>query len=199
MIKKARSTGVGASVGAILVGGRSTRMGKPKGRIEIAGESLIARAVRVCEEADLEAVFVGESRSYDGLLETVPRIEDVPLGAGPLGGLHGALRYASGRGVVLLAVDMPYVTAAVLNKVCDTASATSADVLAARRNDALGWEPMLAFYESSRVIRAVDDALADGVRWFQRLFERLNVRELLRTDELDRALTDWDTPDDIEL
>ena len=185
---------------AIFVGGRSSRMGTDKGLLPApAGDGTVLESVVAAGRlAGLESALIGDAAPYASLVTELPRVEDQPSGAGPLGGLGGALAFARSRGrarLITVACDMPYVTGAVLRAVAGHPS--GAPVLATRRGDGAPWEPMLARYDVAQVADVLDTALEEGTRSFQRLFEELTVEALPLTDELRHALTDWDTPADV--
>jgi len=105
-------------LGAVLAGGRSRRFGSPKATASFRGGPLVTHPVRTLE-AVCERVLVVGASSLRKVVE-VPVILDIIPGAGPLGGLHGALRAAEGAGlggVFLLGCDMPLVTPAVVEAV----------------------------------------------------------------------------------
>jgi molybdopterin-guanine dinucleotide biosynthesis protein A len=185
---------------AVFVGGQSRRMGTPKGllRAPDGGQPIVEALCRQGLDAGFALALVGDAAPYAGLAQDVPRLADDPADAGPIGGLHSALRFAeahSHRVVVATACDMPRVSAAVLEELSTHPS--HAEVLAARRHSDAPWEPMLARYDTARVLGALDAALAEGVRSFQRLFDRLEVEAWPLTPQIERALTDWDTPADV--
>lgn len=185
---------------AIFVGGKSRRMGRHKGLLPVPGgsEPILEALVGCARAAGLEPVLVGEASAYDHLAQDVTRIEDDPRDAGPLGGLRAALRHAARAGrthVVAIACDMPHVSREALSEVRDHAS--NALVVAARRGPDAPWEPMLARYDAVRMGDVLDDALARGHRSFQRLFASIEVQALPLTPAVERALDDWDTPEDI--
>ena len=185
---------------AIFVGGQSRRMGTPKGLLRAPGseEPIIEKLVRCAKEADLEPVLVGEAGSYAALAREVPRVADDPPGAGPLGGLHGVLRHAVAAGrsrVVTVACDMPHVTSEVLVTLSDHPS--DAIVVAPRRAEDAPWEPMLARYDAQRLVDVLDAAISRGERSFQMLFASLEVEPLPLRPAIERALRDWDTPEDL--
>ena len=98
-----------APLGAIFVGGKSRRMGRHKGLLPIPGgsEPILEALVDCVRAAGLEAVLVGDASPYADLARGVPRIDDDPRDAGPLGGLRAALRHAarSGRAHVVAKVS----------------------------------------------------------------------------------------------
>lgn len=185
---------------AVFVGGKSRRMGRPKGLLEVPGtgvpivESLVSLGV----EAGFRVVLVGDAEPYAALAKSAPRIDDDPPGAGPLAGLRAALRYAVQNGsnqIVSVACDMPFVTAAALEELANHPS--SAPVIAARRTPQSPWEPMLARYDVAALIAVLDAALGRGCRSFQQLFKGLEIEPLHLSPAVDRALADWDTPEDL--
>jgi len=99
-----------AGVGAILIGGRSSRMGSDKATIRVAGETMLERVGRVLAAAQLEVITAGSPARATGY----PNVADPSGTAGPLGGLFGALGYAGGRPVFLAAVDQPLLQSATV-------------------------------------------------------------------------------------
>ena len=185
---------------AVFVGGKSRRMGTPKGLLEApaGGLPILEHLVSLGPKLGLEVVLVGNATPYLSLARGVPRIADDPPGAGPLAGLHAALRYAVGKQhdhVIAVACDMPFVSVDALTELVEHPSAAA--VIAACRAPEGPWEPMLARYDARRLLGPVGATLAQGQRSFQRLFASLEVEPLRLSPAVDRALRDWDTPEDI--
>jgi len=185
---------------AIFVGGKSRRMGEHKGLLPIPGgaEPIVEALVRRAREAGFDPLLVGDATPYAHLAEDVMRIADDPAGAGPLAGLQAALRHALSTGrsrVVTVACDMPYVTPEALQQVRDHRS--EATVVAPRGGPDAPWEPMLARYDAARLTDALADAISQGQRSFQKLFASIEVEALPLTPAVERALRDWDAPDDV--
>jgi molybdopterin-guanine dinucleotide biosynthesis protein A len=175
-------------------------MGTHKGLLEAPGSRLpiLEHLVSLGRDAALPVVLVGDATPYDRLAEGVPRIADEPRGAGPLAGLHAALRYAlrcRRTHVIAVACDMPFVSSEALNEL--VVHRSEAPVLAPRRRSEGPWEPMLARYDAAALVDAVGAAIADGQRSFQQLFGTLEVEPLHLSAAVDRGLRDWDTPGDV--
>ena len=186
---------------AIFVGGKSSRMGRPKGLLCIPGseEPIVEALVRRGRELGLSSVLVGDATSYAELARGAPRIDDDPPGAGPLAGLQAAVAYANREGATFLiaaACDMPKVSAEALRQLCDHRS--HAPVLAARRSQDAPWEPMLARYDPSQLAPSLAEALRRGDRSFQALFRSIDVEVLPLSAEIQQSLEDWDTPEDLD-
>ena len=119
-------------VGAVLAGGASQRMGQDKALLRLdGGATLLERTIARLHEAGLEEVAVVTStlKRTHSLRAAVPNARAVPFlfdaepGCGPLGGLQAALTAYQGRDVLLVACDMPYLSARALRLLCtpDTA------------------------------------------------------------------------------
>ncbi|MEM8609128.1 MAG: molybdenum cofactor guanylyltransferase [Myxococcota bacterium] len=185
---------------AIFVGGKSTRMGSPKGLLPVpGGDRLILDHLAQCgSDAGLDPFLIGDATPYQNHAQACPRVDDDPMGAGPLGGLRGALVFARSQGarqMLAVACDMPYVTREALARLARHES--RAPVVAARRGPDAPWESMFARYDATDVLPVLDEALAAGQRSFQRLLSRLEVDALPMDNAVFRALDDWDTPDDV--
>lgn len=175
-------------------------MGTPKGLLSLPGasEPIIDALVRSGREAGLDPQLVGDAIPYAHLAAGVPRIDDDPRGGGPLAGLRAAVRQASELGyprLIVVACDMPYVTSETLTYI--SAHPSRATVLAARRGHHSPWEPMLARYDAARLAPVLDEAIARGLRSFQKLFALIEVETLPLTRAIARALEDWDSPEDL--
>lgn len=95
-------------LGCVLAGGQSSRFGSDKALAELAGQTLLARAVDLLAGWCEQVVVVGREAAP---APTLPAkfIPDWPHpGMGPLGGLAAALRLAAGEGydaVLTIGVD----------------------------------------------------------------------------------------------
>lgn len=176
----------------LFVGGAGRRMGgTAKGLLLVDGEPIVARTLRLVRELELEPVFVGDASAYSSIAPELVRVEDDPVGIGPLGGLCALLAFARDRPAIALACDMPRVARDDLARLAGQPS--SVDVLAARRTEDAPWEPLFARW-SPRVLPVARAAIADGVRSFQKLLARLSVE---RFDASPASLEDWDEPSDV--
>jgi len=96
------------ALGAILAGGRSERMGRPKALVELGGRPLLSHPVGAVVAAGLEPVVVAKPDSELPALEC-PVVREPAEPAHPLCGLTAALEAAGTRPAVVLAGDMPFV------------------------------------------------------------------------------------------
>ncbi len=112
------------TLGVVLAGGKSRRMGIDKASIEVGGTSMLALAVATLSGLFDDVVVAGGSETPPGcvlLADTLP-------GAGPLAGLDAAYGIARDRAVFLMALDMPFVDDATVRSIVEP----TVDAMAAR-------------------------------------------------------------------
>ncbi len=183
--------------GAILAGGRATRMGgRDKAFAAVAGEPIAVRAVRVFR-ALFPQVVVATNRPERFRALDVETVADRFPGGGPLAGIHAALGASRHPHVFVAACDMPGLDPDVIRFL--VARIGTADAIVPRWDDDV--EPLHAVY-AVRCLPAIERQLAAG---------RFAVRDtlpLLRVDYVDqetmravrgaaRSLTNVNTPEEL--
>lgn len=106
----------------ILAGGESRRMGRDKAWVELGGKPLVALAVEKVRQLGVGEVFISGRAGADYATLKCPVLLDLEPGFGPLGGIERALHVASSPLLLVLAVDLPHITDALLRKLtagCD--------------------------------------------------------------------------------
>lgn len=165
------------ALGVLLAGGRSTRYGAPKALAEVGGRTILSRALETLDHAVGDAVIVAnDPEPYAG---TGRRIRpDVRPGTGVLGGILTAVGWASELGreaALVLACDMPFVAAALLERL--VSEAARARVSIAASDGPRGLEPLCAVYGvecAGPIARALDR----GERAIISFFDDVEVRRL---------------------
>ena len=112
------------------VGGRLRAEGAPASLAETCADQERAEAGRQLSDA-----------AHPGT-DVARRIADTVPGCGPLGGLHAALTEARGDAVFLVACDMPYITAPLVDYLFSLAS--HADIVVPQTER--GYHPLCAVY-----------------------------------------------------
>jgi molybdopterin-guanine dinucleotide biosynthesis protein A len=142
------------AIAAILAGGRSTRLGRPKPGALLAGRPLIGYPIAAAESVEVEPWVVGKPDTPLPELKCRVILEP-PEPVHPLAGVIAALREAGDRAVVAVAADMPFVEDKLIAWL---ASQTSATVV-----EALGRvQPLLARYGSADA-PVLEEAVRRGV------------------------------------
>ena len=123
----ARRSGIHFS-GAVLTGGRSRRMGFPKSRLVVEGETLLHRQLRLLREAGASELLMSvnpgspESPPEDFPARTVPdRIAD----SGPVAGIEALLLASQTPWVLIVAVDLPRLTVRFITDLLHQVTPTS--------------------------------------------------------------------------
>lgn len=135
------ATGEQTRAGFVLAGGKSSRMGSDKAFLEYGGQTLLGRALAVLAKTCEQVTIVGDPSKF-GSYGTV--IADVFPGCGPLGGIHAALANSTAELNLMVAVDMPFVSAALLAFLFARAEANDAVVIVPRVGK--GLQPLCAVY-----------------------------------------------------
>jgi len=109
--------------GVVLAAGSSSRMGRNKLLLELQGETLVRRAVKVALEAELEPVLVVLGHEAERVEAALVGLSfETIMNPGYAQGMSGSLRLGianvpqGARAAIVLLADMPHVTAAMLRQ-----------------------------------------------------------------------------------
>jgi len=161
---------VAAVAGFVLAGGHSSRMGRDKALLDVGGEPLAARIARLMVQAAGSAVIIGDPQRY-GILG-FPVLPDRIAGLGPMGGLLTALETTTAPWNLLVACDMPGITAALLEEIAGRAQ-RAPDQCCIAAVSSRGPEPLCAAYHRA-CLPAVQRAVSAGRLRMSELLSRLN-------------------------
>jgi molybdopterin-guanine dinucleotide biosynthesis protein A len=98
----------------ILAGGESSRMGRDKAWLEVDGQTLLARQLKLVRKAGASEIFISGRSDVDYSTFGLRVLRDQFQNAGPLAGIESALAESSSQLLLVLAVDMPNITAEFL-------------------------------------------------------------------------------------
>ncbi len=107
---KASPAGV---TGVLLAGGNSSRMGRNKALMSLAGHRLVDRVLAVLRGIFDDLLMVTNSPDLYADLG-VRMVPDLVADKGALGGIHSAIHHAATPHCLVVACDMPFLNAAVL-------------------------------------------------------------------------------------
>lgn len=185
------------TLGLLVCGGQSRRMGTDKALLELAGARLVDRAVQALESvADEVLLATGSEPRYGELGREC--VLDVLPGAGPLAGLVAGLRVATERGAGMLvasACDTPRANALVFSALSRKLVGSAADAVLLRGTH--GVEPLIAVYRTSCYMPA-RAALEAGRRRMTSFHEDLEVLYLDETEvAIEAPATNLNTPEEL--
>lgn len=146
--------------GFVLVGGQSTRMGRNKALLPYHGIPLAEFVARTVAQAAGSAVLIGDPAQYKQF--PYPVVADRYPGAGPLGGIVTALRHTSAEWNLVVACDMPGVSAEILTAILAAAEQSGAIALIPKGPSGQP-EPLCAVYHQ-RALGGLEAAFEAGHR-----------------------------------
>jgi len=180
----------------ILAGGKSTRMGADKAFVTLDGHTLLARALDLARSVTPDVRIVGDPAKFAAF---APAVEDVFRGCGPLAGIHAALRASQTELNLVLAVDVPFVSPALLQYLILRARDSATAIVTVAR--VAGWQPLCAVYRRE-FADAAEQALRAGRYKIDALFDPARTRELTEDDLRSAgfapdAFRNLNTPEDV--
>jgi len=109
--------------GLVLAGGYSQRMGKDKSALVLPdGRSLLQRQVALLHQSGIHEVLVARRRDQTAAPVAARTIFDIVHDRGPLAGIAAGLATIREGVLVVIAVDMPFMTATTLRAMIAVAS-----------------------------------------------------------------------------
>jgi molybdopterin-guanine dinucleotide biosynthesis protein A len=95
--------------GFVLAGGKSSRMGRDKALMELAGKPLIRHVVKKLRRVCMDVRILSNN---DELEAFAPIVRDIHPGCGPMSGMEAGLRHSIFEWNLFMAVDMPFLPSA---------------------------------------------------------------------------------------
>ena len=182
----------------IQAGGQSSRMGEDKALKAFLGRPLIQRVIeRLSPIAD--EVIVTTNRPNDYSFLNLRLFPDLKPDRGALGGLYTAIASASSPVVAVVACDMPFASATLIEAAGKILIEEAADVVIAKTDE--GYEPIHAVYRRETCLPAIEAAIAADlwkvIVWFPQVKVRvLTSDEIKRYDPQGLAFWNVNTPEE---
>ena len=173
-------------------------MGEDKALKTFLGRPLIQRVIdRVSSIADEVIVTTNRPEEYEFL--KLRLYSDLKPGRGALGGLYTAIASARHPLVAVVACDMPFASATLLEAESTLLLEEDVDVVIPRSEE--GYEPLHAVYRRETCLPAIEAAIAEDqwrvIAWFPRVKVRaLTPAESKRYDLLGLAFWNVNTPEE---
>ena len=159
--------------GFILVGGRSSRMGKDKSRLLFSGQTAVTRIATELRSAASQVRLVGPGyEDADPDLKVVP---DVHERWGALGGIHAALSACSADWALIVACDTPFVTRDLFSRLQKLSQQESPDAVVPIQSDGRP-QPLCAFYRREPCLLEAEELIAGGEHTPRALLANVKTR-----------------------
>jgi molybdopterin-guanine dinucleotide biosynthesis protein A len=179
--------GMQRTAGFVLVGGRSSRMGKDKARLKVGSQLMVEVVARAVAETAGSVTLIGNPEAFADLpFECLP---DTRSSSGPLAGLESALAAHRAELNLVTGCDMPDLQRADLE--CLLAATAQNESLCTVVRDASGRRhPLCAVYRLG-ALPFIRRALDDRRLRLQELVEELKAEEV----PIDSVLNNLNTPE----
>jgi molybdopterin-guanine dinucleotide biosynthesis protein A len=174
----------GSFAAALLVGGRSSRMGRDKALLEWKGRSLWREQARKLSELSPARLLLScrEEQGLDAGSEHAETILDPPGNPGPLGAIARCLEVA-GMPLLVLAVDMPDMTAVFLRGLLSEWGGQESGLVGRSK---YGFEPLAAIYPQRALLLLRDQIAIQNYR-MQSALNILVEEGIMRVREVSQA------------
>jgi molybdopterin-guanine dinucleotide biosynthesis protein A len=140
----------------ILAGGRSSRMGEDKAKLELGGKTLLAHIRATARQLDLAVRIIRR---------------DLVARCGPLGGVYTALKTSEAESVLFLSCDMPFITVPLLKRLISGLKGKSNGVFVVQNG-----RPGFPFILKANVLASVEEMIA------QKGFSLQNLARVLEAE-----------------
>jgi molybdopterin-guanine dinucleotide biosynthesis protein A len=184
----------------VLAGGKSSRLGRDKALINVNDIPLLRKICLLASECTSEVhVITSWPERYLSIIPShCQLIQEVLLAGeihphGPLVGFAQGLSKVKTEWVLLLACDLPCLTASVIRRWINSLDGVGEGIKAVLPRQNQRWEPVCGFYRRS-CLPSLDQFVQQGGRAFQPWLQTLPVQELIVEDS--RVLFNCNTPAD---
>lgn len=143
--------------GFVLVGGKSSRMGRDKALLPWNGTTLAQHTAHIVAEAAGSVTLIGDPARYGAL--GYPVCPDRLPGAGPLSGIVTALFISPAEWALVAGCDMPAISTGALRLLLQETAATECQSIVPI--GPTGPEPLCAVYHRA-CLMALEKAIAEG-------------------------------------
>ncbi len=175
--------------GFVLAGGRSSRMGTNKAALPWRGRPLVLHLADAVREAAGSVALIASPDDFPDFPGHV--LADLRPGWGPLGGIETALASTTAEWNLVVACDMPLLTADILQLLLGKAESAGAAGLVPEVGGQL--QPLAAVYHR-RSLPILSEALDAGVRKMGDAVDLLRVVRFVVPAEAERLFANINTP-----
>ncbi len=183
--------------GIILAGGKSARMGAIKALLKV-GPHLIIERIAAVLRTQVDELLIVTDRPHDLARYGDKTVNDIMTGRGPLGGIHAGLFHARCSRALVVACDMPFISARLAALLLR--EVPGYDVVVPRYR---GYpEPLFALYGKS-CLAPIERYLLHGYNKITGFYPQVHVRYLEEIEmkavepDLERVFFNINTPGDL--
>jgi molybdopterin-guanine dinucleotide biosynthesis protein A len=184
--------------GVILAGGSNKRFGGiTKANVVIDGETIISRIISTISDLFDEIIIVTNKPEEFQEFIQYKIVKDKYLKAGPLGGIHAALKISSKDAIFVFAGDMPFLDKEIISDQINEFNKRKHDILIPEVEQFI--EPLHAIYRKS-VLNRLERFLSEGKsRAVRDFLNEVNVcyLQMTKTEKTEIAFANINSPSDL--
>lgn len=186
--------------GFILAGGQSRRMGRDKSQLLLENQTFTDRIAETLVEVAESVTLVGSRRTSQQTNSRYAVTPDVYPEWGALGGVHAALAACRSEWAIVVACDLPFVTAELFNYLASLRNGH--DAVVPLQPDGRP-QPLSSLYRIEPCLQRATELIEAGKRRPLDLLELVNTRwvpfnELRNLDQAEKFFVNINTPDDYD-
>jgi molybdenum cofactor guanylyltransferase len=186
--------------GVILAGGANKRFNNiTKANILVGGKPIISRITDTLKDLFDEIIIVTNTPEKFEIPGNYKIVSDQFVKAGPLGGIHAALKVSTKEAVFVFAGDMPLINKKIIVRQIDYYNSHKCDILVPRVKSFI--EPLHAIYSLS-LFKILEKYLTGGrdkaVRSFFKVVD-VKYMQLEDSEEVSNTFININYPDDIPI
>ena len=175
----------------VLSGGTSSRFGADKSQAILGHQQLIHHILTGIPK-EFEIIIVGTDPLFTPA--SYRCVQENPVGGGPVAGIAAALELCESDIVGVLATDMPFAGAHMIHLLSAMTSQDDAIMFI----DSKGFrQPLAALYRREALENALSKIGNPHGASMRTLISGLNIHEVHMSPEIEKAMIDVDTPDDL--
>ena len=164
--------------GIVLNGGRSSRMGIPKGEMDFLGRPLIERSIDALIEAGASEVIIVGGKPFVANTKGVRSVEDVYPDQGPLGGLITGLLNVRMDQAMVLSNDLMSIDGSTIRRILDFGKQADLAIPMAG-----GVPQVLTALWKVSCLKVLESAFKSGLRSLKGVLGSLDIVEILELDD----------------
>ena len=175
----------------VLSGGTSSRFGADKSQAILGHQQLIHHILTGIPK-EFEIIIVGTDPLFTPA--SYRCVQENPVGGGPVAGIAAALELCESDIVGVLATDMPFAGAHMIHLLSAMTSQDDAIMFI----DSKGFrQPLAALYRREALENALSKIGNPHGASMRTLISGLNIHEVHMSPDIEKAMIDVDTPDDL--
>lgn len=178
--------------GLILIGGRSSRMGRDKATLHWGQESFTTTLYKNLNSILAETFIVAGEHNADFWRKKLPVIQDEISDQGPLMGLYSGISACTTEWVFVTSVDTPLID----TELVETLYRNRVGYQAVIYKDSVRLHPLCGLYHRSS-IGQIEETLRQGQQSMKDFLKKLNIN-ILKVNDNEKRLFNINTPEDYE-